>query len=1447
MNIYRYLVIFCLILFATQSVLWGAENPQYFSLDGNLYSIVQPNTPILDSNISATLQILDASQTCILYEEQQSLDTQSTDGYFNLSLGAPVSGPASNKRTINDSQYSMAQIFTNNTNSLLTGKSVQDGSACSYTPVSGDIRYVHLKMQFSTDGSVREFSPNLEINSVPTALVAESLQGYVPNNFLVLGTTPSPLLTQVNVENIFSNTNYPRLSALISIPTNNYVTSGANGAISIPAIPSDPSSGLSKGQVWYNSTSNLLKYYDGTTALSLGANGGTLTTISVGTQVVMLNGDATISSTGSLTLKNTGTAGSYTKITTDAQGRVMSGGSLIASDIPSLNWSIITAGKPTTLLGYGIVDGVANHGTVPSMQSGTDSSKPTAGTTGSIYIATDSKKIYRDNGTSWDLLSNGTLTNTVLNIQTGVGLTGGAITSIGTINLANTTVTAGSFGNGTTIPNFTVDQQGRLTSAGTSAIPIADTNTTGLLTNSDWNTFNSKLGAVAGSTLSSAKIWVGDSANHAAEVNVSGDVTIDNNGIVSLGTTGVNVGSYSKVTVDTKGRVISAGTINLASDVTGVLATTNGGSPWATSGTNINYVNGFVGIGTASPASTLEVNGNISLSTGTSRIFSISTPASGNGNSLTIKAASGATNTDGGGSLTLAGGNNVYGYPGASLTLGIANGAGSSATLVAGQGDANAAAGTTTIQGGKGGSNTAGGYVNIIGGQGGTNGNDGGLVQITGGSASGANFNGANVLINGGIKTGTGKDGNVILANSRGNVGIGTTSPVEKLEVNGKLRLDGSSSGYVGFMAPASVGTSVIWQLPISDGNSGQVLTTDGAGILSWTNSITTTLVTAGTYGSNISVATFAVDAYGRITSAGTAAIPTANTSTTGLLTSTDWNTFNNKVGAISGSTLSATQIWVGNSSNQANAVNVGGDVTISTAGAVTLGTSGVLVGTYSKVTVDTKGRVTSAGTTDLASTDVTGTLSASKGGTGQASYTTGDLLYATSATSLSVLPIGSSGKVLASSGTSPFWAANGLPANSNSIYQVRLATTGNITLSGTQSIDGVSAAAGDRVLVKKQTAASQNGIYVVNSGAWSRATDLTTWAQALGYKVQVSEGQNWAGMTFSSAAALDGTLNSTNLNWNSSGSTNDSNSLNANGYEALANNTTGNYNTANGNFALFNNTTGSLNTAFGYASLYANTLGSFNTANGVFANYNNTSGSYNSTFGYAAFYSNTTGFYNNSYGSWTQYYNTSGHENAAFGDFALFSNSVGYFNTAIGENALYSTTASRNIGIGFDSGRAITTGSGNVVIGSNTGASIATLSNHILIADGSGNERLRVNDSGNVGIGTTTASTTLTVAGPVALKAPSTINAASYTVSDTDSSLIFTTTSCTVTLPSAASYPGRILYIKVLTGTPVTSASPNVVPLASAIAGFTLLSGAPGKFAMLQSDGTNWIVMMAN
>lgn len=70
-----------------------------------------------------------------------------------------------------------------------------------------------------------------------------------------------------------------------------------------------------------------------------------------------LSGGGALTSDVTLSLDTSGVvAGTYTKVMVDAYGRVTSGTNLSATDIPNLDWSKITTGKPTTLAGYGITD-----------------------------------------------------------------------------------------------------------------------------------------------------------------------------------------------------------------------------------------------------------------------------------------------------------------------------------------------------------------------------------------------------------------------------------------------------------------------------------------------------------------------------------------------------------------------------------------------------------------------------------------------------------------------------------------------------------------------------------------------------------------------------------------------------------------------------------------------------------------------------------------------------------------------------------------------------------------------------------------------------------------------------------------------------------------------------------------------------------------------------------
>jgi hypothetical protein len=78
----------------------------------------------------------------------------------------------------------------------------------------------------------------------------------------------------------------------------------------------------------------------------------------------------------------------------------------------------------------------------------------------------------------------------------------------------------------------------------------------------------------------------------------------------------------------------------------------------------------------------------------------------------------------------------------------------------------------------------------------------------------------------------------------------------------------------------------------------------------------------------------------------------------------------------------------------------------------------------------------------------------------------------------------------------------------SGTLKSVRAATTANITLSGTQTVDGVALVAADRCLVKNQTTGANNGVYAVASGAWTRTTDAASAGQLFGgLLVPISEG----------------------------------------------------------------------------------------------------------------------------------------------------------------------------------------------------------------------------------------------------------------------------------------------------------------------------------------------------
>jgi hypothetical protein len=92
----------------------------------------------------------------------------------------------------------------------------------------------------------------------------------------------------------------------------------------------------------------------------------------------------------------------------------------------------------------------------------------------------------------------------------------------------------------------------------------------------------------------------------------------------------------------------------------------------------------------------------------------------------------------------------------------------------------------------------------------------------------------------------------------------------------------------------------------------------------------------------------------------------------------------------------------------------------------------------------------------------------------------------------------------------------------------VRAATTANITLSGTQTVDGVALSINDRVLVKDQSTQADNGIYLVASSSWTRTADADAWTELPGAFVFVESGTVNDNSGWVCTVAPGGTLGST-------------------------------------------------------------------------------------------------------------------------------------------------------------------------------------------------------------------------------------------------------------------------------------------------------------------------------
>ena len=360
---------------------------------------------------------------------------------------------------------------------------------------------------------------------------------------------------------------------------------------------------------------------------------------------------------------------------------------------------------------------------------------------------------------------------------------------------------------------------------------------------------------------------------------------------------------------------------------------------------------------------------------------------------------------------------------------------------------------------------------------------------------------------------------------------------VSTTDTNGNLILNPNGTGKV------SIANAFL--LPRVDGTSNQFLRTDGAGVTYW-STVATTLSVSGNSGTDtVAIGTDTLNFTG---TTGITSVVTDNTVTLGfvspgtagnLLTSngSSWTSSapatNGTVtsvgftgGVISIATATTTPAltvagtsggipyftsgttWATSAALAANALLVGGGSGVApstvTTGANVVTALGVAVGSAGSFVVNGGALGTpSSGTLTncsglLVTGGGTGTSTGSITGTGALTFTAGG-----TNTNVNLAPngtgivdvggkrVGNAADPTQSTDLATKAYVDGLANGLDVKASVRVVTTANITLSNTQTIDGVALSVGDRVLVKDQSTGSQNGIYVVASGSWTRAADF--------------------------------------------------------------------------------------------------------------------------------------------------------------------------------------------------------------------------------------------------------------------------------------------------------------------------------------------------------------------
>ncbi len=369
--------IFMCMFAISHSALAMNESPQTFTLDGRLFQ-TGTTKPLLDPNIAIKVQILNPNGTCLLYEEQQTLNTATTDGYFHINVGSDT---GSAKRTATDPARTMNQIFQNISNITAANVPGQSCAGGAYSPAAGAVRYFRIIVTPSTTNVADTLSPDIVLDSTPVAMVAQSVQGLERSGILQVNNSGSTVLTQANLEALFTTPAYANLQAILG---GNFMKTDSSGA-ALPSYAANPA-GAANGDIWFDSTTSQIKYQTAGGVQTVGAGGTGISSLTVGSSM-SVNGTVagTISSAGTIDLTNTGiAAGTYTKLTVDTKGRATAGTvSLVEGDIPNLTSAGKVSGNTITA---GTISGSASINTTGNLI--------TTGTVSGLNVQATNLRVY---------------------------------------------------------------------------------------------------------------------------------------------------------------------------------------------------------------------------------------------------------------------------------------------------------------------------------------------------------------------------------------------------------------------------------------------------------------------------------------------------------------------------------------------------------------------------------------------------------------------------------------------------------------------------------------------------------------------------------------------------------------------------------------------------------------------------------------------------------------------------------------------------------------------------------------------------------------------------------------------------------------------------------------------------------------------------------------------